>query len=249
MEIMSLETPNIVNVSLCAIVRDEVMNPAGGIVDFVDCTMPFVEAGIIVDTGSLDGTRELLEELSSKYSNLKIFDTKFRGYSSARNFSLDYVETKHALVLDADERLSKEDFKVMGLALEQSKLEGYNLDIEHISPNQILFSDGLHNPRLFDNTCGFIYKPVDVLSLNKEWLYGGKDKKVRVINFLPEESDLDIRIKHFRSGEVNDLDFKNFEWYGKLNKNVCNSIAPSQTKGFEEWKKRNPLRDDYVFGI
>ena len=27
--------------SLCAIVRDEKMNPAGGVVDFVDSTMPF----------------------------------------------------------------------------------------------------------------------------------------------------------------------------------------------------------------
>ena len=46
------------NTSLCAIVRDEMMNPAGGIADFVDSTVPFVEQAVIVDTGSLDGTRQ-----------------------------------------------------------------------------------------------------------------------------------------------------------------------------------------------
>lgn len=62
------------DVSLCAIVRDEAMNPAGGVVKFIDAHMPYVEEGVVVDTGSIDGTREILEEMQAKYPHLKIFD-------------------------------------------------------------------------------------------------------------------------------------------------------------------------------
>ena len=80
--------------ALCAIVRDEMINPAGGIVDFVDSTVPFVEQAVILDTGSVDGTKEALEELNSKYPNLTVAHDKFRGYAQSRNQALGLVETK-----------------------------------------------------------------------------------------------------------------------------------------------------------
>ena len=40
--------------SLCAIVRDEITNSAGGIIDFIDTTIPYLESAIVVDTGSVD---------------------------------------------------------------------------------------------------------------------------------------------------------------------------------------------------
>nr|MBP7708770.1 hypothetical protein [Candidatus Pacearchaeota archaeon] len=47
--------------SLCAIVRDEIINPAqlpgkSGIRSFVESHVPYVEQAVIVDTGSVDGT-------------------------------------------------------------------------------------------------------------------------------------------------------------------------------------------------
>ena len=63
------------DVSLAAIVRDEIMNPAGGIVDFVESVIPFLEEAVIVDTGSVDGTREALEELGVSINNEKHFAT------------------------------------------------------------------------------------------------------------------------------------------------------------------------------
>lgn len=86
--------------ALCAIVRDEKMNPAGGIKKFVDSHVPFVEEAVIVDTGSIDGTREILEELESQYPNLKVHDIKFKGFADARNYSLDYAHCKYAFSWD-----------------------------------------------------------------------------------------------------------------------------------------------------
>jgi len=60
------------DVSLCAIVCDEMKNFAGGIDSFVESIVPFVEEAVIVDTGSIDGIRERLEEMMSKYKTLKV---------------------------------------------------------------------------------------------------------------------------------------------------------------------------------
>ena len=90
--------------SLCTIVRDEIDNPAGGVVDFVDSVMPYVEEGVVLDTGSTDGTRGALEDLQKKYSNLRVFDRAFDGFASSRNYALRGVRTKRAFVLDADDR-------------------------------------------------------------------------------------------------------------------------------------------------
>src|SRR3989338_11169897 len=76
------------NTALCAIVRDELMNPAGGIENFVRLNVPHVEEAVIVDTGSVDGTREKLEELREQYPHMKVFDHPFDGFANSRNYSL-----------------------------------------------------------------------------------------------------------------------------------------------------------------
>ena len=43
--------------------------------------------------------------------NLKIYDHIFNGFGPSRNFSLEKVKTKYAFILDADERLTKNDFQ------------------------------------------------------------------------------------------------------------------------------------------
>jgi glycosyltransferase involved in cell wall biosynthesis len=66
--------PLLPEVELCAIVKDELNNPAGGIEDFVRTVVPFLGGAVIVDTGSSDGTREKLEALSSEFSQLRVYD-------------------------------------------------------------------------------------------------------------------------------------------------------------------------------
>ena len=97
---------------LCTIVRDELMNPAGGIIDFVHSNAPYYEVMVVVDTGSVDETREVLDKLVAQYPNLKIFDVEFKDFSYARNFSLKKARemgTRYIFIDDADERLTKLD--------------------------------------------------------------------------------------------------------------------------------------------
>ncbi len=86
------------DVSLCAIVRDEMLNSAGGIEDFVRSTLPFVASAVIIDTGSKDGTWEKLQELRGEYPHPEVFQRQFRDFASSRNFALSKVKTELVLV-------------------------------------------------------------------------------------------------------------------------------------------------------
>jgi len=67
--------------SLCAIVRDEIQNPTGGVEDFLAWTLPFVEEAVVVDTGSIDGTKEILTRAQEIYPHLKVYDPTFEGFA------------------------------------------------------------------------------------------------------------------------------------------------------------------------
>lgn len=234
--------------SLCAIVRDEIENPAGGVVDFVESTLPFVEAGVIVDTGSTDGTREKLEELSLKYSNLKIYDRPFDNYSDSRNFSLDNVETKIALILDADERLTIEDFENLKKIIDKNPRQGYNFDFHDIYPNGVIRFPLAHNPRLFKLSEATRYRKKiwEVLYLNDEPFH-------RILGATVETG---IAIKHFLSSEeamtkkyeelYNMLD--NYYAFEKDYLSVSVDVpkrSPSKISSFKMWKEYNPQRERY----
>lgn len=229
------------DVCLCAIVRDEEMNPAGGIEDFVNCTVPFVESAVIVDTGSIDKTRAILEDAKAKYPNLEVYDHKFNGFANARNFSLRKGRkfSKYALVLDADERLFEEDFKNLGDEIEATKkLRGYNIPIKKVRPEYVSSAEyHPHNPRLFKNSGLIRYRgnlweiPMDLF-----FMVAADRKDV-------QEVELAVSIKHFLPEPYANIR-KSVELYDPMaNKLVFK--RPSECSSFEMWKQLNPRRADY----
>jgi glycosyltransferase involved in cell wall biosynthesis len=234
--------------SLCAIVRDEKMNPAGGIERFVESHVPYVEQAVIADTGSVDGTREILEEAQARYSNLKIVDIPFNGYADARNQSLKYVQTKRALVLDADELLTHEkmqnDWKILKEFVENNPSKAYRFLFNIISTEGIRrTTTAAHTLRLFD------------VSVSENPF----ERTVWEIFDLPEEEKSiyvkGVVIKHFVPSKE-DLEAKNNKWY-KDNQRLYYDhhpeeliedwkTPPSMVEGFAKWKRYNPLRDNYI---
>lgn len=79
------------NVEVCVIICDELQNPAGGIGDLVDSTIQLVGGMTILDTGSKDGTKEKLGELSEQYLNLRViaYDKRLRNRYLFRNPGFD----------------------------------------------------------------------------------------------------------------------------------------------------------------
>lgn len=241
-QVITATSPRIVlpDVSLAAIVRDELMNPAGGIVDFVDSTVPFVEEAAIVDTGSKDGTREALEELQARYPQLRVFDKKFEGYDSSRNFSLAQVRTKSVLVLDADERIREQDFSRLAEMKKKYPSRDYGFRFKNcaISKLEDDFISG-HNPRLFlkeGKHYGTNYLCFE------ENLY---DQKKRRVNCQGYYFFTDLVINHFvTTGSDNNRKIK--DWYENVIKpGLATNTAPSDLPGFREWKRYNPRREEF----
>ena len=221
--------PKLEDTCLCAIVRDEKVNPAGGILDYIESVVPYVDAAVIVDTGSIDGTREILEECAGKYDHLKILDGEFNGFADARNYSLKKGKkqrTKHAIVLDADERLTEEDFgKVNKYVLEMGKAV-YHFNFYHVK-----FDTGKNvsaaawGNRLFP----FSYRPK---FNNNLWETLSFSKKVKV--FCSP-----VRIKHFlppKEGIL--LKRAMYDQMALGNMEILSNINS------DSWKEFNPHRDN-----
>jgi len=126
-----------VTISLCMIVRDE-ERVLGRCLDSVK---DIVDEIIIVDTGSLDGTKQI----ASKYTD-KVFDFKWiDDFSAARNFSFSKATKDCVFWLDADDIITQ-DNKVRLTYLKQNLPQdiaivmlGYDLGGNFFSTRERIF--------------------------------------------------------------------------------------------------------------
>jgi glycosyltransferase involved in cell wall biosynthesis len=222
------------DICLCAIVKNEEINAAGGIRDYVESIVPYVGAAVIIDTGSTDGTREILEKCSIKYPNLKIFDREFRGFDDARNYSVQkgkLSKKKYALFLDGKERLVKPDFERLEYMMNKNESGVYSFDFCQIS-----FETGEkdYSPTWNNRLISFVNNPI----------FKGK------VYELPSVDDnqkipLGIYIKRFLPSK--DSRSQKLDWYNNMkSKDMSGDDCFEYIKGFEEWKKVSPYRDEIL---
>jgi glycosyltransferase involved in cell wall biosynthesis len=235
------DRPILKNTCLCAIVRDEAMNPAGGIVDFIDSTVPNVTSAVIVDTGSVDGTRELLEEAQSRYPHLRVYDRQFRGFADARNYSIEQTEAEKVLVLDADERLTQDDFRKLRDDLSEEDIVGCFFRIFHINPSgtkvEMQTFGGTHHARLFKRPAfrgytGEVWERPD---------FGGQVNNLLFSHLNP------ATIKHFVPTD-SALNAKKTNFYDAFfpNRHLGSNLSDlASIPRFSEWKKYNRVREEY----
>ncbi len=90
------------------IVKNEIKN-LGTLLSQV---LPIIEEVIVVDTGSTDGTLELLQELVVKHSNLKLhhFDW-IDDFSAARNYSFSLATKEWLYWVDGDDQIIPDELK------------------------------------------------------------------------------------------------------------------------------------------
>jgi len=65
---------------------------------------------LVVEDGSIDGTKEVLEELSEKIPMTLMMDNQRRGYSKAIIHGLKNVDTKYVFLTDSDGQHFAKDF-------------------------------------------------------------------------------------------------------------------------------------------
>lgn len=89
-------------ISLCMIVKNE----ESQIIPCLERAMEFVDEAIIIDTGSTDQTKALIQESFCDDSRVILHDYIWENdFGKARNESLKYATGDWILVMDADERI------------------------------------------------------------------------------------------------------------------------------------------------
>jgi len=81
-------------ISLCMIVKDE----EELLPQLLDIVVPWVDELVVVDTGSVDRTKEIVHEYGGH-----LFETELRSFAVARNLYLNEALGDWIFVLDADE--------------------------------------------------------------------------------------------------------------------------------------------------
>jgi glycosyltransferase involved in cell wall biosynthesis len=222
--------------TLAAIVRDEEDNPAHGVETWLRATLPYLERAVVVDTGSIDRTREILEALRKDYPHLEVFDREFDDFASSRNFSLEKVKTKRVLVLDADELLLPEEYERLDEYVTQTPAEEHHFNFKQI------YADGHILNTVWDMQITRLFDVEGAVFINSRAAGVYEDVKVPKgkgeITTVPAEIAI---IKHFLpTKQVSEV--KTSLWY---NLEHINQYSPLEHAKIHGWKERNGVRNLY----
>ena len=178
-------------VALCMIVKDE-ERTIGGCLDSV---AGICDEIVVVDTGSTDRTREILEQ---RYGIVPIvhpiMNSEYMGLAAARNLAFDSARSPWTLVLDADERLSPRTVGCIRALPESGGPAGYFLAWNTYRGESVvedyklaLFRKGFHST-------GFMHENIQIIvrdaGQQAVWLAGAE------IIHLPEPQKDPLRCGH-----------------------------------------------------
>jgi glycosyltransferase involved in cell wall biosynthesis len=228
---MEPNPPILKDTTLLMMVRDELINPAGGIYPMLSMQAPLCEQAIVVDTGSKDGTRQILEQMATDIPNLAVYDIPFDGFGLTRNKAGKLPKTKWIMFLDADELITEDNAHELALFSEKNPfLAGIDIPIYNIIPGWGETLSGGWNPRLyqkqlakrFDN---LVYEVLTVEGCTEE------AEHAKLLHFKPVGSE----------GERNKK-----RWYRNISYHLDSNSSPSEDRDFLSWKLPDPkLLEEY----
>jgi len=199
------------------------MNPAGGLLPMLERHLPLVEEAVVVDTGSLDGTRQLLEHFKALYPHLRVYDHQFDGYAKSRDFARKKANTRYLLCLDADEVLFEGEEELVKIINSDQTWRGKGIEIDFlnfISPTKETVKGFAWNPRLHPKNRGYG-------SLHQ---FGAEKSNC----YRREKTEMAI-IYHFKPAWGN----KQLFWYKLMDTDDYNGEAPSESPHFPDWRTPN----------
>lgn len=139
----------------------------------------------VVDTGSNDGTLEVLRINLINHSNLKLFDYEWEdNFSSVRNFALKKATSEWIFFIDSDEVLNEKRITLMKYL---DNFENYSNSVISIYRTSKLDNGKTHEYeyRIFKNEGKFKF-------------YGYVHEEIRYLNNkIPEKIKSNIRVSHF----------------------------------------------------
>jgi glycosyltransferase involved in cell wall biosynthesis len=221
--------------SACAIVRDEAVNPAGTIEDFVSHLLDLAEEVCVLDTGSVDGTYDRLQASASRSARIRLGQERFRGFARARNQSMRLASKEYLLIIDADERVTPSSSELLGRLVRAAEHPSYHVLFQSVPDGDDPKYLGL-NPRVLKRDAGFHFqhhmggypdaRRVECVARRGVMLHAGQCTQ------YAERSD--VLIEHFCPAMA-DYDVKRQELYRAITKGRYPS--PSRLPGFAGWKR------------
>src|SRR3989344_5806211 len=96
-------------------------NSAGDVKELLPQVVGWAEEVLVVDDGSTDQTREIVEKAGARVITHELAN----DYSRQRNFGLDQAKNEWVLFVDADERVSEELKKEIVTAIKAGENDGF----------------------------------------------------------------------------------------------------------------------------
>lgn len=137
--------------SLCMIVKNAEATLERALSSVVD----LVDEMVIVDTGSTDGTMDILHAWNERIMQdepftFRLFSIEWQGFAHARNFSMDQATGDMILILDSDEYISKGHEYIREAANEKDLIAGKVNVLNQVKAGPVL-GERIHQMRLFRN--------------------------------------------------------------------------------------------------
>ena len=176
-------------VSLCMIVKNEQSN----IGILLDQVCPILEQVVIVDTGSTDGTLEILQQKTEQYGNLEIHHFEWvKDFAAARNFAFSKGNQEFLLFLDGDDQIDPgELLKFKNNFLPNPEVDCWILDYVYSR-----YPNG--EPQTILGRERFLRR-----SKNPTWV-GAIHETINISNFRTMKYDA-LKIIHNQAGKIVDL--------------------------------------------
>lgn len=176
-------------VSLCMICKNEIHN----IETLIRSVCPVLEQVVVVDTGSTDGTLEVLRTLAQEYKNLQIEEFVWiKDFSAARNYSFSFAKHDWIFWLDCDDQIDQNELKhFKDNELERSDVDCWVLDYVYSRlPNG--------EPYTILGRERFVRR-----SLNPRW-HGAIHETIGIWN-MRQRHYANMRVLHERTGKAYDI--------------------------------------------
>lgn len=115
---------------------------------------------VMVDDGSIDNTKTLMEELAAEHSNIRIFfHGENKGGGAARNTATEHSAAEVIFCLDSDDILSAHMLHKMVLMQEETRADGIGIE------KSVKFQNGDVNDIVFTNIFGYRNELIPLESL------------------------------------------------------------------------------------
>ena len=132
-----------------------VKNEESNLKEWLLKAVPHLDELVVVDTGSTDGTKQVLEKAGAT-----IIESEWNNnFAEARNLGLRPMLSDWILVLDADERVDEQAWLTIRKLLDEPDILAYQVNVRNYHGQQTLSTyDVLQSYRLFRNGYGIMYE-------------------------------------------------------------------------------------------